>query len=203
MSEEELKSLKGKIAIKPLAKGGSNFDTNVLIEVSSTKLQFKPTTGYALFCGAFSLVPAIFLSIGIYNYSENRNFNFLYDNIFTVIIASIFSVAVFFLLREFFKPIVFDKSTNRYYKGFYRNRVEKSKNNIALSRICALQIIGEIVKGDDHTYKSYELNLVLDDATRLNVIDHGNLKGIIQDAKWLSEFLNIPIWHAGSNKKEK
>ena len=83
---------------------------------------------------------------------------------------------------------------------FYKNNTKKSKNNIKLSRICAIQIIGEVVQSDNNNYNSYELNLVLDDSTRINVIDHGNLKGVIQDANWLSDFLNIPVWHAGSNK---
>ena len=30
------------------------------------------------------------------------------------------------------------------------------------------------------------------------MIDHGNLKSLIRDAEWLSEFLNVPIWHAES-----
>jgi len=38
--------------------------------------------------------------------------------------------------------------------------------------------------------------LVLEDASRVNVRDHGKIKTLIIDAKTLSEFLNIPIWHA-------
>ncbi|WP_092447345.1 hypothetical protein [Winogradskyella sediminis] len=68
-----------------------------------------------------------------------------------------------------------------------------------MKSIVAIQIIGEYVQSDDGSYKSFELNLVLDDASRRNVVDHGNLKSIIKDAEMLSAFLNIPIWHAGSN----
>ena len=42
--------------------------------------------------------------------------------------------------------------------------------------------------------------LVLEDGTRRNVVDHGSLKTIIDDAHIVSEFLNVPIWHAESNK---
>ncbi|MFT4803048.1 MAG: Fe2+ transport system protein B [Psychroserpens sp.] len=52
----------------------------------------------------------------------------------------------------------------------------------------------------DSSFKSFELNLVLDDSNRLNVIDHVNLKGVTADAETLSAFLNVPIWHASSNK---
>ncbi len=40
----------------------------------------------------------------------------------------------------------------------------------------------------------------MDDGERFNVVDHGNLKSLIRDAEWLSEFLNLPIWHAESSK---
>ena len=69
-----------------------------------------------------------------------------------------------------------------------------------MSRIVAIQIIGEVITSKDGRYKSFELNIVLDDSKRLNVIDHGNIKGVTADAQTLSTFLNVPIWHAGSNK---
>jgi Fe2+ transport system protein B len=56
------------------------------------------------------------------------------------------------------------------------------------------------VTDKDSSFKSFELNLVLDDSNRLNVIDHVNLKGVTADAETLSAFLNVPIWHASSNK---
>lgn len=60
----------------------------------------------------------------------------------------------------------------------------------------ALQIIGEVVHGKDSKYNSFELNLVLDDVNRVNVVDHGNLKGVIADTETLGDFLNLPIWTA-------
>lgn len=71
---------------------------------------------------------------------------------------------------------------------------------MSLKSIVAIQIIGEHVPTDDGSYKSFELNLVLEDSSRKNVVDHGNLKSIISDAEILSDFLNIPIWHAGTIK---
>ncbi|MDA0586700.1 MAG: hypothetical protein O2820_02050 [Planctomycetota bacterium] len=38
------------------------------------------------------------------------------------------------------------------------------------------------------------MNLVLRDATRKNVVDHGHLKTLREDAAILSEFLTVPIW---------
>jgi hypothetical protein len=36
--------------------------------------------------------------------------------------------------------------------------------------------------------------LVLNDGSRINVIDHGNLKRIREDAAALAEFLGKPLW---------
>lgn len=104
------------------------------------------------------------------------------------------------MIYHFFSPIVFDTSIDRFYIGFHRDRTKYQKNIVPLSQIIAIQIIGEIVQDEYSKYKSFELNLVLKNATRINVIDHSNLDGIIEDAEILSLFLNIPIWHAASNR---
>jgi len=40
----------------------------------------------------------------------------------------------------------------------------------------------------------YELNLVLKDGTRLNLVDHFNLARMREDAATLSELLDVPVW---------
>ena len=41
---------------------------------------------------------------------------------------------------------------------------------------------------------SYELNLVLQDGERLNVVDHGSFDVLREDAAKLGEFLGVPVW---------
>lgn len=103
--------------------------------------------------------------------------------------------------------VFFNKSKNLYHKSYSKNETNRNtkkiqKNQIPLSEIIAIQIIGELVRGKNKSYNSFELNLVLTDNTRRNVIDHGNLKSIISDAERLSHFLNIPIWHSTSHIKD-
>ncbi len=50
--------------------------------------------------------------------------------------------------------------------------------------------------GNKSSYYSYELNLVLDDGSRINVVDHGNLDRLRGDAQTLSRFLDKPVWDA-------
>jgi hypothetical protein len=192
--------IKKTVSVSPIIKGGSNFETQVLHQNSNHKISFKPSLGYGLFCSVFGLGSFILLAIGIYKYNVYKSFGFLLDHWFVVIWFLFWTIGTVFLFRSFFMPIVFDKSINRYYKGFYKDKTKNSKNNKALSSIIALQIIGEVVTDKDSSFKSFELNLVLDDSNRLNVIDHGNLKGVTADAETLSTFLNVPIWHASSNK---
>jgi hypothetical protein len=69
----------------------------------------------------------------------------------------------------------------------------------SIKGIHALQLLPERIY--DHTshipfYMSYELNLVNHRGDRLNIIDHGILYWIRQDAQNLAQFLNVPLWDA-------
>jgi hypothetical protein len=57
----------------------------------------------------------------------------------------------------------------------------------------------EYVSGNKNSYYSYELNLVLNDGSRINVVDHGNLKQLRSDTQTLSQFLGKPVWDAIRN----
>ncbi|MFB3118125.1 MAG: hypothetical protein ACE1ZP_05110 [Myxococcota bacterium] len=97
-------------------------------------------------------------------------------------------------------PRVFDRSLAL----FWRGRSEPTLMNVGppiassapLSSIHALQLLSEFVSGSKNSYYSYELNLVLNDGRRINVVDHGNLKRLRGDAKTLSQFLDKPVWDA-------
>ena len=60
--------------------------------------------------------------------------------------------------------------------------------------IHAIQLISEHVSGNKSSYYSYELNLVSRDGVRTNVVDHGKLDQVREDAKTLAEFLEVPVW---------
>ena len=176
--------------------GGSNFETQVLFQKSPFRYEFKPSRAFGFFCGAFALVPIIIIAVIIYQNSNTYGYSLIENSWPLLLFTFIWSFGALFLVRSLFRPIVFDKSTNRFYKGFFRDKTKNAKYNISISRIVALQIIGEIISGKNKKYNSYELNLVLEDASRINVIDHGNLKGVIADTETLSKFLNLPIWTA-------
>lgn len=57
--------------------------------------------------------------------------------------------------------------------------------------------------GAFETYESshgYEINLVLADGSRINLVHHGARSIISEDAKTLGSFLEVPVWDASGFK---
>lgn len=194
-------TIKSLVSTAPLRSGGASFKTNVLIAESSSKLVYKPAIGVAFFCLIFLTVGLGVLFFNLVPLFKN-NFDIAALNWFLIIFGLIFTGASLFMFYKFYIPAVFDKQLGMYYKTYsfklHKTNRQSEDNYVTLKSIVAIQIIGEHVKSDKGSYKSFELNLVLDDASRKNVVDHGNLKSIIDDAHVLSNFLNVPIWHAES-----
>lgn len=200
-SNSELQDLKYKVDTSPLKGGGASFKTNVLIAESRSKLMYKPSIGVALFCFLFLAVGLGVLFFGIYPLFGN-GFDRASVEWFLLLFGLVFASAGGLMFYFFYMPRVFDKQLGIYYKAYnpeiHQRKKETSKIHIPLKSIVAIQLIGEHVRSDKGSYQSFELNLVLDDGSRQNVVDHGSLKSIIIDAEVLSEFLNVPIWHADS-----
>lgn len=194
-------NIKSKVETSPLKGGGTSFKTNVLVEESNSKVYYKPSIGVALFSFIFLAIGLGVLFFGIVPLFKN-GFNALKFEWFLILFGLIFAAAGGFMFYFFYMPRVFDKQLGIYYKAYnvdiHKIKKDTSKKYIPLKSIVAIQLIGEHVQSDKGSYKSFELNLVLNDSSRKNVVDHGNLKSIITDAEILSAFLNVPIWHTGS-----
>lgn len=181
----------------PLKKGGANFKTHKLSAKDMNVLEFVPTLGFYAFSGIFIAIGVgAFLTFLYKFYIEG--FNSVINNMFILFFSLGFLVISYFLFRHQFKVNRFSKITNRYTKGKAKNKVGKNTVDIPLHKIIAIQLIGERVSGSKSNYNSFEMNIVMDDGNRFNVVDHGNLKSLIKDARVLSDFLNVPIWHAES-----
>lgn len=106
---------------------------------------------------------------------------------------TIFMIIGYFLYKHLSRGIVFDRQSGYFYKGkpqlSYGLIDPNNKNMTPLSNIHAIQIIGEKVSTKHSSFSSYEINLVLHDKSRVNVVDHSNLPIIKEDARKLSEYL--------------
>jgi hypothetical protein len=106
------------------------------------------------------------------------------------------------MLLTFRKKRVFDFQMGYFSVGkITENNFDGSiaKNMTPLREIRAIQVIGENCSGSKGSrYRSYEINLVLRDASRVNVIDHGNISQILLDAQQIATRLSVPMWDVSS-----
>ena len=116
-----------------------------------------------------------------------------------------FTAGGYALLRSFNKPVVFDMNRRFFFKGHLKRHETPRQKGLEdwclFDDIHALQIIAERVQSsssgkNNSSYYSYELNIIKKDASRLNVVDYGNLSAIRKDAQTLANALSVPLWDA-------
>jgi len=194
-----------KTAWTPAKVGGASFQTYKLVGSGPNRFEFKPTLGakifylFFLFLGLAVLLGFVFRVI------------FYQDSVWGPLIMVPFIGLVFtalgiFLLYVGLQPRTFDKTIGQYWQGKqppspYANPAQQKSSNKAststpLSQVHALQIVDEYIRTKNNAYMSYEINLVLKDASRVNVLDHANKEKILEDAETLANFLNVKIWNA-------
>lgn len=180
----------------PARGGGTNFRTHKLLKNNSQCLEFKATWFTKLFCGVFFAGGLMFLVFALNGSFKSSGAASVFVVIFPLVFMGVGAVMYYF----FTAPIVFDKRRGYYckgrktpVKGYSRGQL---KNFAALEEIHALQLLREYCRSDKSSYYSYELNLVLKDGRRMNVVDHGNRKQLQEDARMLGVFLGVPVWDA-------
>ena len=180
----------------PAKGGGTNIRTHKLVEKTPTRMAFRPTAG-ALFFYLIFLFAGLGVSVGITTSAISKG-NVKLELLFPIGIGLVFIIIGGCLTYFGSKPIIFDTMNGYFWKGYKDPErvfdINKIKHCVRLKEIHALQILSEYCSGNKSSYYSYELNLVLEDGTRLNVVDHGNLKKLREDTGKLAQFLNKPVW---------
>jgi len=88
----------------------------------------------------------------------------------------------------------FNKSASLYwtsYSTFLYKLKQKKGTAINLKDINAIQVIEKSNEGDK--FSAYEINLVLNNYERINVIDHGDRSAALEDGQQLANFLGVPF----------
>ncbi|MDX1680821.1 MAG: hypothetical protein R3242_08830 [Akkermansiaceae bacterium] len=184
----------------PLKPGGTNIKTHKLRKIHAQRMEFRCSLSMLLFGGIFFL-----LGVGVLIGAIIAFFNRTPDTprgifVFLPLFGLIFGAVGFFMLRGALAPRVFDLAHGYYCRD--RKKPEHAfdpstiTDHVRLTEIHALQLLSEYCRGDKSSYYSYELNLVLKDGSRINVVDHGGRSAIQRDARTLSEFLGKPLWAA-------
>ena len=184
----------------PAKSGGASFRTHRLVEVNPSRMEFRASAGAMAFYLVFFLIGiGVIVGFSAANLSSG-GFSFSMDMAIPVLVGGVFATAGGCMLYFGAAPIVFDKRSDAFWKG--RTAPYEATNKAALKHLAeleeihALQLISELCRSDKSSYYSYELNLVLKDARRINVVDHGNLEKLQEDARTLSMFLDTPVWDA-------
>jgi hypothetical protein len=177
----------------PLKPGGSNFGTHYLVEPESggRTLIFKATKGGMAFGLIFLLIGLGILTLVGWQIVTQGKYGLLFMGL---LIGLPFTAAGFFLVRWLTQPRVFDLIARDYYVGFKRPDRQHKDKLTDLNRVKALQLMTEKVSGSKSRYNSYELNLILDDGSRVAVVDHGNYEQMLIDAEQLAKTLHVPLW---------
>jgi hypothetical protein len=177
----------------PAKGGGVNYRTHNLTEVNSNRLEFRASLVTKLLCLLFILFGVGMLSILYFEFFSQRTNTQALGFVGLLLIT----IGVYMLYANT-APIVFDKQKGFFWKGRKApdemSNGETLKDAVRLGEIQALQLISEYCKGNKSSYFSYELNLVLKNGQRINVIDHGNRNKLRENAATLSAFLAIPVW---------
>jgi hypothetical protein len=186
----------------PAKGGGTNIRTHRLVEVNPNRLAFRPTVGVLIFGGIFLLAGlGAGIGIGTAFFRGKLDAPVALGIVFMVIFPAVFGGAGFWILRSACKPRFFDAREEWYWCSrkpieFASHNDEEYEHGVPFADIHALQIISEYCRSDKSSYYSYELNIVLKEGDRVNVIDHGNIKKLRLDAETLAEFLDVPLWDA-------
>lgn len=175
----------------PQVMGGSNFKTHSFKELSTSKAAFATSRGMYAFSLVFTIMGGGFAFLPAFVDWEG-------SALFASLMGLLFFGVGLYMLFFFSRNKVFDKESGYYYKGSLPkggSLGQRGKNYVALDQIVAIQILDENVSGNESSYHSYEINLVLADATRINVVDHSKTEQIMDDADKLAYFLDLPIWN--------
>jgi hypothetical protein len=166
---------------------GTNFRDREISQINGSRIEIKPTIQSYLFYLIVMGIAGFIFIIGI-NQKYQTTFSTTIFTIVLIVIVSKIPVAIYKLITT---KIVFDQNRNIFWMG--RDEYN-AKTKISLQDIDSIQIITKtIVDSEGPNWKSYELNIVVKNGDRYNILDHSNIKKIMEEGEILSKFLGVPL----------
>lgn len=175
----------------PAKRGGTHGRSRRLKQSGSDRLTFQPTLRMLLFYAVPTLAGA-----GILIFQPMQAMEPAWLQSATGLIFLIMGLALGYRAS---KPVVIDKQLGLCWSGWAAPKSAEAardrKGCAALDEVRAIQVIPERLTHKE-SVTSYEINLVLADASRLNLVDHSRKSVILEDAQVLGKFLDVPVWDA-------
>ncbi len=185
----------------PLKRGWTNIKSHDLIIENNWNYLFKVKWFFPeVFLGIF-FTPIITIIIILYSKNFEVN-NMFWEFLWLIIFSIIFSWLAWLIFYSLHRSYIFDFQNGYFYDTKYAKKLfeliqnEKYKDKIiSINEIHALQIISERVHGKNTSYTSYELNMILKNSSRVNIIDHWNLEEIRKNASELANKLWVKVYY--------
>lgn len=179
----------------PVVQGGYTHRSRKLGKVSEDLWEYRATVGYFLFSLLFLVLSWWFAGFLVYSLLRGVEVPILG---LLIVLGAAVGCGLFF--RKVLKKCIFDFERGIYWeRPFGRKRSEHPTGKVVqLANVVALQVLSEECE-QNHSerrtrfYTSYELNFVLRNGKRRNIIDHGKLKAVVQEARSLSHKLEVPL----------
>jgi hypothetical protein len=185
---------------KPARFGSNSFRTHDLIEIPPHRVELRAAGRPRRICRGLVFGGGVIL-VAFVLYAVLRGLSALSMEAFAVPVAGVTFIAIGWgMMRLEMKPMVFDVRTGWYWKGKAEAEPTQSwrppKDAARIADIRALQLLSKRFSGAYASFKCYELNLVLTDGRRLNVLNHGDLSAIRSQAAAISKLIAKPVWDA-------
>lgn len=188
---------------EPIANEASNFKSAKLVEEASGMITITATNHSFLFDAIFAVLG------GIIALSSIAILLLLAD--FLKLFAIIPAIIAFFFLRNSVSPstkkkVCFSKKEALFWMDDIENKMalqhQLVNGKLPFSAIYGVQLLQVhhftsllSPAASSRNYYSYELNLILTDGQRINVMTHGAKAEMIIEAKILARYLSKKIWH--------
>lgn len=187
--KNKIDEIEKSISVSPFSSIASNYVTKILKIINKNRLVFENSNRYNL----IKLVIVIMLMLSAYIITRN-NSGFL-----SIMLMSI--ILILSILNHFYgnDKIFFDKVEGYYYVNSL-NKKSYANQIIPLNKIVAIQYLSiekesrDVENNSINIYYIAEINLVLENERRVNILSHGDYVQAYSDAKTLSDFLKIPLW---------
>ncbi|MBQ9366237.1 MAG: DUF3592 domain-containing protein [Victivallales bacterium] len=177
----------------PLKYSGSNYYSERLV-VRGNIIEVRPTLRHRLLMSIFAVIGLIIAIVP--SFADEK---IIWPTIaFGCLFFLIGSIA---LIGELCEP---RPLLNLSLRQLFPKGMKHPNLAVSINTITHLEILGKLVntpsrKGRRQNYTCYELNAVLQNDERHNILNHGNLKKMREDAHLLADILNLQIQEENLN----
>lgn len=171
---------------------GGNLCRHTLVRMGVGKLAFKPSGGALVFYWLFLLLGLAVLVALLFAWVQESHW-------LVALLGISFTGFGAWMLGTQTRTAVFDRQRGalRWISASVPSPLRgmtAEQQPVALADIHALQLLCMYNDDFEDSYYFYELNLVLQDSSRVALTSCGKAARLQADARKLSEFLGIPVW---------